>query len=48
VTFGDAADPLVEEIPDVVVLLGPGLKPAAATACGLDPAAGRDGSVTSM
>jgi hypothetical protein len=35
-------------LPDVVPLAGPGVSPAAATACGLAPAAGRDGSVTSM
>jgi hypothetical protein len=34
--------------PELVLLDGPGVSPAAATAWGLAPAAGREGSVTSM
>ena len=34
--------------PEVVLLAGPGVSPAAATAWGLAPAAGREGSLTSM
>jgi hypothetical protein len=44
----EAASDAVLPLAEVVLSVGLGVSPAAATASGLAPAAGRDGSVTSI